>query len=524
MTEQIFSERQMIRQIKSYPTLILYGAGMVGELVLSRLNAHELKNQVVGIGVTKKGKSTQEKDRLCGVPIFEISELKEYRKNSLVMVATLPNIQKEIKSVLDQLGFENQIFMTIKLYMELGRFYMADFNQHHPINFPKSSKAKIVIMASDNNKVSGAFLCLAELCSQLQKRGIGVLAVLPHHGSGASLLIEKGIPHTYILSKDWGYPIAEDHNLWSKIRFGIYLLSNYKAKKKLIHLFRENKVDLVHCNTTFTYIGAAAAKKCQIPFVWHLRENMENLGYRIFCFPKAFGLMQKSSQVIAVSDYIKGLMPFQEEQVCTIYDGVKWEEKAGFQRKRFHQKMVNMILVGTLEPHKGQKEAIVACGILKNKNCLDFQLILVGRLEESYIREITEMIHQLGLEYQVFLYGRRDDVFDLYNQSDISLVCGGKEAYGRVTIESQLSGCLVIGVNSGGTCELIQDGKTGYLYQAGSGEDLAEKITKAVSEPEKSERIAAWGQEYAKENYTSEKGIEQVIKVYEKAIKRTLFM
>ena len=70
MTEQIFSERQMIRQIKSYPTLILYGAGMVGELVLSRLNAHELKNQVVGIGVTKKGKSTQEKDRLCGVPIF----------------------------------------------------------------------------------------------------------------------------------------------------------------------------------------------------------------------------------------------------------------------------------------------------------------------------------------------------------------------------------------------------------------------------------------------------------------------
>ena len=144
MTEQIFSERQMIRQIKSYPTLILYGAGMVGELVLSRLNAHELKNQVVGIGVTKKGKSTQEKDRLCGVPIFEISELKEYRKNSLVMVATLPNIQKEIKSVLDQLGFENQIFMTIKLYMELGRFYMADFNQHHPINFPKSSKAKSV--------------------------------------------------------------------------------------------------------------------------------------------------------------------------------------------------------------------------------------------------------------------------------------------------------------------------------------------------------------------------------------------
>ena len=97
-----------------------------------------------------------------------------------------------------------------------------------------------------------------------------------------------------------------------------------------------------------------------------------------------------------MSDYIKGLMPFQEEQVCTIYDGVKWEEKAGFQRKRFHQKMVNMILVGTLEPHKGQKEAIVACGILKNKNYLDFQYenatrkyqaLLDKELERKEIRE-----------------------------------------------------------------------------------------------------------------------------------------
>ena len=94
------------------------------------------------------------------------------------------------------------------------------------------------------------------------------------------------------------------------------------------------------------------------------------------------------------------------------------------------------------------------------------------------------------------------------------------EAYGRVTIEGQLSGCLVIGVNSGGTLELIKDGETGYLYEGGSPEALAERIKRAVRDPAESQRIARRGQEYALRTYTKERHLREILDIYEEVLER----
>ncbi|MCI8292285.1 MAG: glycosyltransferase family 4 protein [Hespellia sp.] len=520
MGKKIYSEKQLVHLIREYQTVIIYGAGMVGELVGNRLLACGLREKIVGFAVSKKGNSTL-KEALGGFSIYEIVELKEYKRDALVVVATLPNLHQEIEKTLSEFPFEKTVYMTTRLYKDLCDLYMLDYNRQHPITFLPDRKSRILLMASDNNRTSGAFLCLVELCDQLQKNGIAVAAVLPQYGTGAVLLSQKGVPYTYIPSQDWGYEIAKSWNLFERIRFLVGMLGNCRAEQELVQFIRQNSVDLVHCNTTYTYIGALAAKRCEIPFIWHLRENMEHQGFRIFPWPWARRVMRKADKILAVSEYIRDLMNFGEENITkVVYDAVDMKENTRFSREILQHRPVQMIMVGVIMPYKRQTELIRACAILKERDLFDFRLTIVGNGTKDYIGKLQQMVLEYGLKDEISFYGVSDSVAELYGQSDLAFMCSIAEPYGRVTIEAQISGCLVIGADSGATPELITDGETGYLYQSGNVESLAEKIIEAVNHPEKSRRVARNGQEYAKRTYTKEKSLQQIIETYEEVLEK----
>lgn len=523
MQKKLYAEKQLVYLIHKYQNVIIYGAGMVGELTGKRLLSQGLTEKLIGFAVSKKGKSVSNEDKLCGLPIYEIVELEKYREGSLVIVATLPNIHCEIEKTLLDLRFKNIVFMTDRLYHDLCKLYMLEYNKKHPAVFSTGSRTRVLLMASDNNKTSGAFLCMAELCGQMIKRGVSVFAVLPQYGTGEELLIKKKIPYTFIPSKDWGFEIVKEHNYLEKLRFLVSILSNRKAKGKLVNLIQSQEISLVHCNTSYTYIGALAAKQCGLPYVWHIREHMEELGYRMFFPSKALKLIQGADQIITVSEYIRNVMGLAEAgQTKVIYDAVDDKGILKRHKKLFEDEIVRMIVVGVLVPYKKQKELIESCNILKERNIENFRLQIVGKGTKSYTDELKELVNKYHLEEQVEFYGLSSNVFELYNQADVAFTCCATEAYGRVTIEALLSGCLVIGVNAGATPELIVDGETGYLYEAGSVQALAEKIIYAINNPMLSRKIADNGQEYAKKTYTKEKNLQQIIEVYEDALKRKL--
>lgn len=181
-----------------------------------------------------------------------------------------------------------------------------------------------------------------------------------------------------------------------------------------------------------------------------------------------------------------------------------------------------MVQVGLIAPYKGQQELIDACRILKSKNIIRFHLLIIGKSKENHVNALKENVKRYGLKDYISFWGPSGYVSEIYDKSDISFMCGEKEAYGRVTIESQMAGCLVIGANAGGTAELIKDGETGYLYEVGNSEALAEKIINAINNPELSGRIARAGQEYARKTYTEERNISEILNIYEEVLGRTM--
>lgn len=520
---EINSEKQLVRQMKKGSRALLYGAGMVGELTCRRLLSHGLKERILGFAVTQKTEGSGLPERFCGLPVYGIEEL-GYQEETLVLVTTLPNLHDEIKKNLSRLRYRNVVCISPRLYQDFFRNYASDFNKRHPLKPVKDANLRILFMASDNDPTSGAFLCLVELCSLLQDNGAAVTAVLPTYGQGATLLEQKDIPYIYVPAQDWGYEMVKEHDFFEKIKFFTGLLRNGRAKKELESLMKEHAIELVHCNTTYTYIGALAARDLGIPFVWHLREYMENQGYRIFMPVWGWNLIGQADKVIAVSEYIKSLIPLEgKASARVVYDTVEMPKQDCVEREILRQDTVRMIMVGGITQYKRQRELIDACAVLKNRNLFkNFYLTIVGRGDVEYLAKLRQAVSKYGLDEWIRFHGMSHNVSALYAEADIAFMCSIAEPYGRVTIEAQMSGCLVIGSDAGATPELVRDGVTGYLYEAGSSESLAEKIAAAVGSPEEARRIAKAGQQYALTRYTKERNLREIMDVYEEVLRRKI--
>ena len=113
-----------------------------------------------------------------------------------------------------------------------------------------------------------------------------------------------------------------------------------------------------------------------------------------------------------------------------------------------------------------------------------FVLLVGGGPQEAQLKQLAQ---QLGIADRVIFTGRvpHQSVQDYYNLIDILV-------YPRLSmrltelvtplkpLEAMAQGKLLIASDVGGHHELIEDGKTGVLFQAGNAQDLAEKTLKLL--------------------------------------------
>ena len=72
------------------------------------------------------------------------------------------------------------------------------------------------------------------------------------------------------------------------------------------------------------------------------------------------------------------------------------------------------------------------------------------------------------------------------------------------------SGLVVIGANTGGTIDIIQDGVNGLLYEQGNAQDLAQKIMTVIENVDLTKRLASDAIEFSKTNFTVEQNVSAI--------------
>lgn len=388
---------------------------------------------------------------------------------------------------------------------------------------------KILFISSDNNKTSGAFLCLVELNRSLRELyHIDTLVIIPKKGDGVQLLDKYHIPYRFVPSYSWitynGFGLKAIAKTCFKSLMMIY---NLFAIRKIRHIIRDENIDLVHTNTIFTYVGAKAAFAEHKKHIWHLRECIDrDYNSRILVGKRGYDLIAKSDVVVAVSEMVRRNYQdkFPTKKVQVIYDGVS--DELYKKREIFLQERVQFTCIGGLIEHKNQKEVIHAASILKQKGYQNFHVNLVGRGPMK--QELQDEISSLGLDEYITLCGTFDRIQDILEETDVVCVASKSEAFGRTTVEGMLQGCLIIGADTvdSATKELIQDKKTGFLYQSSDVGLLASVMSICLQEERQKDlqRIARNGQKRALEKYTTTVNAKNMLVLYQDILAKSIRM
>ena len=387
-----------------------------------------------------------------------------------------------------------------------------------PLVLKPKKGVRVLFIPSDNNRSSGAFLSMVNLIKELKARyGLDCFVIVPRDGNGYEVLDEYRIKYGLIESKDWVVPLdgeVDEKEIGEKKQF------NKTAISRLSEFIRTNDVDLVHINTTYAYVAAEAALDAGVPFVWHLREFLEeDQNNTLWDRDEGNRLINRADKVIAISDsiYNKYSSVIDSDRLVRIYNGIDAFKFYKPNRNLFSKDGVRFVFVGGFEYYKGQIEFAKACVALYENGFTNFDISFVGKGKRDVRAEVRRIFKDAGMTNYRML-GYREDVENYYAKADISFTCSKSEAFGRTTVEAMLSGNLVIGADSAGTRELIRDGETGMLYEQGNIVDLASKMSYAVNNIEESKRIARNGAYYMYDNMTSQINADNVYALYKEIL------
>lgn len=381
-----------------------------------------------------------------------------------------------------------------------------------------------ILFIAHESRLGGSNKSLLDMIDQLlADNNIYVVVPIPK-GFLVDELQKRSIPVIYQHSFWW--MIAPGHSpavtLIRKWIYKLLVLYNYICAWRLRKIVKQNAIDLIHTNSSVINTGGILASMVHVPHVWHVREfGQEDFGFitvwkaeRIYRF-----MAEYSSRIVTNSKAIrdKYVKRVPRDRISVVYNGVGEENLYEKNREKQLGDTVNFLISGRVSEEKGQGTAIEAVALLIEKGCCNLHLSIAGPGDVDSLRKL---VAQNKIENYVSFLGYRSDLPLLRREMDVELVCSRCEAFGRVTVEAMMSSNPVIGANSGGTPELIQDGENGYLYRQGDERDLAEKMQLFMEHPEKIQSMGCCAYQSAKTRFSSKNNAGRIMEIYHELMRR----
>lgn len=273
--------------------------------------------------------------------------------------------------------------------------------------------------------------------------------------------------------------------------------------------------DLIYINGARAFIPMTfVASFSKIPVIWHIHVLFQDKLTR-FLF-NLLGKFKVVKKIICVSRIARNQFPLLLKKSVVIYNGVDIKKyfpsrslaediKKEFSLKE-KEKLVGV--VGALVAEKGHEEFIKAAKIVTS-DFSDARFLIVGDVnsdEKSYIWKLRNLVKKLSLQDKVIFTGFRRDIPEIMNALTINCVTSiaSFEACPMVILESMACGTPIVGSRLGGTEELIEDGKNGFLYEPRNIKELAEKILFLLKNSEKYSRISRYARKTVEERFNRE--------------------
>ena len=343
---------------------------------------------------------------------------------------------------------------------------------------------KVFCILSTSSLTGGSSLSFVQYCTEIRKKeDIDLVVSVPCKGPAYDYLKKLDIKTEIVPVRFNIYPKANARNfLLAPIKILKHLMQNIKQEHTLLDIVKKHKPDIIYTNVGVVNIGYNVAKKLHIPHVYHLREY-QNLDFGMKIMPSRRRFIEKlqSSYTICITKGIQEHFNLTNNRNSrVVYDGLLTSGKS---EKDSREKQ--FLFVGRLSKEKNPFSIIRAFSEFCRSNN-NYKLLLAGEaVSEEELSLYKKFCKENNLNDNVCFLGTRNDIDQLMQKAYAVIVASDFEGLGRVTIESMLNDCIVIGRNTTGTKEQFDNGllltgkEIGVRFEG--DEDLCEKMHLATS-------------------------------------------
>lgn len=380
----------------------------------------------------------------------------------------------------------------------------------------KQSKeiSPVILQVLPELETGGVETGTIEIACELQKRGIKNF-VASQGGRMVHELEKAGIPHLTLPLKSKNI-FTMRHNA-----------------EKLAQYIKEKGINIVHARSrapAWSAYWAAKAANIHYMTTFHGTYGLGPCGIK-----KLYNrVMTYGEKIIAISNHIKNhiLQNYKadEKNIRLIHRCADIEkfaptavtpERMINKIKEYHiaEDKPVLLLPGRITHWKGQHLLLEALHLMKNK---DYYCIITGDAQgrDKYLNSLKELARKYKLENRVGFFGRYSDVPALMMVSDVILSTAIEpEAFGRISVEGQAMGKIVVASDIGGSLDTIQDGITGKFFKSGDSQSLADALDWALTLNDKEkQKISAAAIKNVREHFTKQIMCDKTIDVYREVV------
>ena len=374
----------------------------------------------------------------------------------------------------------------------------ANSNRREPVTSTKPIRRVLYVEGNIDATIGGSYYSLLFLSSGLDRTRYDPLVVFASTNELVAEFRSRGV-------RTMVRPLLSPISIAGPVGRPISKILNFVRgwiiePVRLAGLIRREHVALVHLNNSIikNHAWMIAALVARVPCITHERGINPRFKRR------AVLLARSLKAIICISAAVRenfdslglGNLP-----LVTIHNGLDPREmtvtrpvseiraELGISHS---QRIVG--IVGNIKRWKGQELVVRAMQRVLTGNP-DVVCLLIGdtsRDDLPFRTHLESLIDELGLRSHVIITGYRKDVANYINALDVQIHASiDPEPFGRVLLEGMALGKPMVASGGGAVPEIVVNGGTGLLFEAGNSEALADCLSSLLSN---SARAARMGQ------------------------------
>lgn len=343
--------------------------------------------------------------------------------------------------------------------------------------------------------------------------------------------LPRGLFRHLIVARGWD---AESERLGAALGDHVTLIKQIGPSRdrtwsrRLAGLLREHAVDLLHVRGLSMLVDAVLAAEStgdtSVVFSFH---GFETAGTRIQGIRRKVyreAMLRCRSQwavspssARAISEELNlpgGLMAVIANGVDTRRFVPAVDRRAVRRQLGLPEEGRVVLSVGNLKPIKGHDRLLEAAGRLDGVGG-GVTLVLVGAdYLDGRLQQVAEGVSG---SWDIRLVGRQDDVLPWYQSADVFVLPSLWEGMSNALLEAMSCGLAVAATGVGGTSDVIRDGETGLLVEAGDAPALGGAIRRLIEDAPLRSRLGRAARDRVMEHFSLERSIRDHAERYRQA-------